>query len=237
MYDRSCYCQDMSTFLSKNPSSKGGEARRSKGEASRETILLAAARLATTKGLEGLSIGDLAAEVGMSKSGLYAHFKSKEELELATIATAATIFDSEVLQPVRPVPAGIERLKALADSFLSHLERRVFPGGCFFAAVAAELDTRPGPARDRVLEVLNSWVSSLRQCILDAQALGKIDARAEVGQVVFEIQAMLMAANFLFVMTNDPIRLIQARKGVENALARWVVRAESRKKRSKRRTP
>ena len=93
---------------------------------------------------------DLAAEVGMSKSGLYAHFKSKEELELATIATAAAIFDSEVLQPATPVPAGIERLKALANSFLSHLERRVFPGGCFFAAVAAELDTRPGPARDRV---------------------------------------------------------------------------------------
>ena len=80
--------------------------------------------------------------------------------------------------------------------------------------------------------MLNSWVSSLRQCILDAQALGEIDPRAEVGQVVFEIQAMLLAANFLFVMTNDPIRLTQARKGVENVLARWAVRAESKKKRS-----
>jgi AcrR family transcriptional regulator len=224
----------MSAAFSKKTNLDGEELRPSKGQASRAAILLAAAKLATTRGLDGLSIGDLAAEVGMSKSGLYAHFKSKEELELATIATAAGIFDTEVLQPVAPVPAGIERLKALANSFLSHLERRVFPGGCFFAAVAAELDTHPGPARDRVLEVLNSWVSSLRQCILDAQALGEIDPSAEVGQVVFEVQAMLLTANFLFVLTNDPIRLTQARKGVENALARWAVRAESKKKRSAR---
>jgi AcrR family transcriptional regulator len=227
----------MSAVLSKQTSSEGGEPHHPKGQASRATILLAAAKLATMKGLNGLSIGDLAAEVGMSKSGLYAHFKSKEELELATIETAAAIFDSEVLQPATGVPAGTEKLKTLANSFLSHLERRVFPGGCFFAAAAAELDTRPGRARDRVVELLNSWISLLRQCILDAQALGEIDPRAEVGQVVFEIEAVLLAANFLFVMTNDPIRLTQARKGVENALARWAVRAESRKKRSARRTP
>src|SRR5262249_26926999 len=201
-YDRSCYCQGMSDALSKKTSSAGGEPHPSKGQASRANILLAAAKLATTKGLVGLSIGDLAAEVGMSNSGLYAHFKSKEELELATIETAAAIFDSEVLQPVTRAPAGIARLKSLTNSFLSHLERRVFPGGCFFAAVAAELDTRPGSARDRVVEVLNSWLSLLRQCILDTQTLGELDPQAQVDQVVFEIQAMLLAANFLFVMTN-----------------------------------
>jgi AcrR family transcriptional regulator len=170
----------------------------------------------------------------MSKSGLYAHFKSKEELELATIATAAAIFDSEVLQPVIQAQAGIARLKSLADSFLSHLERRVFPGGCFFAAVAAELDTHPGPARDRVVEILNSWISLLRQCILDAQGLGEIDPQAEVDQVVFEVQAMLLAANFLFVMTNDPLRLTQARRGVEDVLARVAARAKPKKKRADR---
>jgi AcrR family transcriptional regulator len=224
----------MSAAFSKESNLDGDRARPSKGQASRATILLAAAKLATTKGLDGLSIGDLAAEVGMSKSGLYAHFKSKEELELATIATAAAIFDSEVLQPVALVPLGIERLRALANSFLSHLERRVFPGGCFFAAVAAELDTHPGPARDRVLEVLNSWVSLLRQCILDAQACGEIDLGAEVNQVVFEIQAMLLAANFLFVMSNDLLRLAQARRGVENVLARFAVCAKPKKRRSPR---
>ena len=206
-------------------SSQSGVARNLKGQSSRTTILLAAAKLATMKGLNGLSLSDLASEVGMSKSGLYAHFKDKEALELATIEIAATIFDSEVLQPAIAVQAGTERLKALASSFLSHLERKVFPGGCFFASVAAELDTRPGSARDRVVEVLGKWLSLLKQCIIDAQELGEIDPKAEVDQAVFEIEAMLLAANFLFVMMNDPMYLVQARSGVENVLKRLAVSA------------
>ena len=125
----------------------------SKGQVSRTTILLAAAQLATTKGLDGLSIGELAAHVGMSKSGLYAHFKSKEELQLATIEMATAIFDREVIQPAMSVPAGIARLKALADSFLVPPRMECFPGGCFFAAVGMELNTSPGSPRDRVVEV------------------------------------------------------------------------------------
>src|SRR5262245_11474646 len=183
----------MNANWSKRNGADAGDPSLSKGQVSRAAILHAAAKLATTKGLDGLSIGDLAAEVGMSKSGLYAHFKSKEELELATIETAAAIFEREVLQPVAGAPAGIARLKSLANSFLAHLERKVFPGGCFFAAVGAELDTRPGPVRDRVAAVVSSWLSLLRQCIVDAQALGEIDPRAEVDQVVFEVQAMLLA--------------------------------------------
>ncbi len=218
-------------------SSESDEPRRSKGQSSRTTILLTAAKLATTKGLTGLSLGDLATEIGMSKSGLYAHFKSKEELELATIETAAVIFDSEVLQPAMKAQAGTERLKTLASSFLSHLERRVFPGGCFFASVAAELDTRPGPARDRVVEILGNWLALLRQCILEAQDLGEIDPNTEVDQAVFEIESMLLAGNFLFVMMNDPIHLTQARRGVENVLARLTVRMEPKQKRSARGMP
>jgi AcrR family transcriptional regulator len=236
-YDRSCYCQVMKTPSTPKTGPGGDESRPSKGEASRATILHSAAKLATMRGLDGLSIGDLAAEVGMSKSGLYAHFKSKEELELATIETAAAIFESEVLQPAARAHAGAERLRALADAFLSHVERRVFPGGCFFAAVASELDTRPGPARDRVVAVLGTWQSLLRQCLLDAQASGEIDAKAEVAQAVFEVQAMLLAGNFQFVMTNDPILLTRARKGVEHVLARVEVGEEPKRKRSARGSP
>jgi AcrR family transcriptional regulator len=224
----------MSAVFSKKISSEPREPHASKGQASRDTILRTAATMATTRGLDGLSIGDLAAEVGMSKSGLYAHFKSKEELELATIETASAIFDREVVQPVTPAPAGIARLRALIDSFLSYLERRVFPGGCFFAAVAMELDSRPGPTRDRVVEVLNAWRASLRQCLLDAQATREIDPTADVDQVVFEVQAMLFAANFLFVMTDDPVRLTQARRGVEGVLARCTVGPKVGKKRPPR---
>jgi AcrR family transcriptional regulator len=227
----------MNTPWTEETGPRGDAPRPSKGEASRTTILLAAAKLATMRGLDGLSIGDLAAEVGMSKSGLYAHFKSKEELELATIETAATIFEREVLRPAARAHAGTERLGALVDAFLSHLERRVFPGGCFFAAVASELDTRPGPARDRVAAVLNQWRSLLGQCLLDAQASGEVDARAEVAQAVFEIQAMLLAGNFQFVMTSDPTLLTQARQGVEHVLARLAASVAPKKKRSARRSP
>jgi AcrR family transcriptional regulator len=192
----------------------------SQGQHSRETILLAAARLATLHGLEGLSIGDLAAHVGMSKSGLYAHFKSKEELQLAVIDTAAEIFQDDVLRPAMANSAGLKRLLALVDAFLSHVQRRVFPGGCFFAAVAAELDTRPGRARDRVAEIQREWLGLLEQCFLEGQANGEISPRAEIAQAVFETEAMLIAANFLFVMTNDMLRLTQARQGVEHVLAR-----------------
>jgi AcrR family transcriptional regulator len=227
----------MKTSSSKKNDAAGDEPRPSKGEASRATILHTAAKLATTRGLDGLSIGDLAAEVGMSKSGLYAHFKSKEELELATIETAAAIFDSEVLQPAGQAPAGTERLRALVDAFLSHLERRVFPGGCFFASVATELDTRPGPARDRVVQVLERWSSLLRQCILDGQACGAIDPGADVAQAVFEIQAMLLTGNFQFVLSNDLVRLSQARQGVEHVLTRLATSEGPRKKRPARGAP
>ena len=221
----------MSNISSSKTSWEGKEPRKSKGQTSRETILLTATKLATLKGLSGLSLADLAAEVGMSKSGLYAHFKDKEELELAMIETAAVIFDRDVFQPAMTANGGTERLRAAADAYLSHLQHRVFPGGCFFAAVAAELDTRPGLARDRVFEVVGRWLSLLKQCLLEAQEIGEIDAKTEVDQAAFEIQAMLLAANFFFVMSNDPIHLAQARRGVENVLARLTVSTESKKKR------
>src|SRR5947209_52572 len=107
---------------------------RADGVVSRGVILNAAARLATTRGLEGLSIGELAQHIGMSKSGLYAHFKSKEELELATIETAAEIFANDVLGPAGVSPGGLSRVRALSEAFLRHLERRVFPDGRFFPA-------------------------------------------------------------------------------------------------------
>src|SRR3954447_3594828 len=108
-----------------------GRKPRADGVQSRQAILQAAAHLATTRGLEGLSIGELAQHIGMSKSGLYAHFKSKEELELATIETAAEIFERDVVKPAIESPGGLRRVWALSEAFFGHLQRRVFPGGCF----------------------------------------------------------------------------------------------------------
>jgi len=206
--------------MKENSSVRQSPAPSAKGERSREAILTAAASLATTHGLHGLSIGDLAAHVNMSKSGLYAHFKSKEELELATIDAASEIFEREVLAPAASAPPGVRRLRALTASFLDHLARQVFPGGCFFAAVAAELDTRPGPTRDRVAQVINDWMAMLTQCLQDAKESGEIDAKADVPQAAFEANAMLTAANFMFVMSNDPAPLARARTAIDGLLAR-----------------
>ena len=192
--------------------------RRADGERSRQAILEEAARLATVEGLEGLSIGRLASAVGMSKSGLYAHFKSKLELQLATIETADTVFRSEVVGPGLAAPAGTARVLALCDAFLSHVELRTFPGGCFFAAVAAEMNVRPGPVRDRIGEFVGGWMGAIEGGIREAQSLGEIAAEADPTQLAFETNAMLIGANLAFPLFGDPRILERARVGVRERL-------------------
>src|SRR5689334_24510877 len=122
--------------------------RRSDGLRSREAILREAARLATVDGLGGLSLAHLADAVGMSKSGLFAHFGSKEELQLATIDAASAIFEELVIEAAAGAESGVPRLRAYIERFLDHVEDGVFPGGCFFISAMSELDTHPGPVRD-----------------------------------------------------------------------------------------
>jgi AcrR family transcriptional regulator len=210
LYDRSCYLASMNTETTRRP--------RADGERSRHAILDAAARLATVEGINGLSIGGLAEQIGMSKSGLYAHFKSKEELQLATIDTAAGLFNAEVVEPSVAAPAGRARLWALSNEFLAHLERGVFPGGCFLASVAAELDTRPGPVRDRIAEFVEEWVGLIVAVVEDAQRAGEIDATETPEQLAFEIDAMLLMGNAAYVMNPGPEPLHRARRGIERLI-------------------
>jgi AcrR family transcriptional regulator len=197
-----------------------GRRPRADGVQSRQAILHAAAELATTRGLEGLSIGELAQHIGMSKSGLYAHFKSKEELELATIETAAGIFEREVLGPAGESPGGLGRVWALAEAFLGHLERRVFPGGCFFATVAAQLASRPGRPRDRVTDLLRLWEEHFVEALDEAIRAGELPRDADVGQLVFEITAMLTRANFAWIQAEATGVLDRARVGIRHVLER-----------------
>lgn len=193
---------------------------RADGVASRRAILTAAASLATTRGLEGLSIGDLAKHIGMSKSGLYAHFKSKEELELATIDTAAEIFENDVIRAVPESPGGLSRVRALVEAFLGHLARRVFPGGCFFATVAAQLATHPGRPRDRILQMHMEWAAQFMNALRQARDARELPRDVDLEQLVFEITAMMFRANFAWIMTEDRHVLEQARLGIEHVLDR-----------------
>jgi AcrR family transcriptional regulator len=193
--------------------------RRADGERSRQAILRGAANLATVDGLRGLSIGGLAAHIGMSKSGLYAHFGSKEELQLATVTTAREIFDAEIVQPTQAIDDPLERLLALCEGFLSYLERRVFPGGCFFASCAAELDTHPGPVKDAIAAVQQHWLDQLRQLIHDAQRTGSLDSAEDPTQLAFELEAYLLMGNATFVLNDDPSALGRARAAIRSRLA------------------
>jgi AcrR family transcriptional regulator len=208
---------------------------RADGVESRRAILHAAANLATTRGLEGLSIGELAQHIGMSKSGLYAHFRSKEELELATIETAAEVFQRDVLGPASESPGGIGRVLALGEAFFGHLERRVFPGGCFFATVAAQLASHPGRARDRVLQVQKQWLDQFAEALGQARDTGELPGDTDIDQLVFEITAMMIRANFAWIVTNDTRVLDQARIGIRHVLDRAVGHSGRKRPSSKRR--
>src|SRR5213082_686093 len=126
--------------------------RRLRGMRTRQSILVHAARVGSAEGLEAVSLQRLAGDLGISKSGLFAHFGSKEELHLATVDEAARIFTDEVMRPGLASPAGVGRIWALCEAYLSYVERDVFPGGCFFEAALAEFDSRPGPVRERILQ-------------------------------------------------------------------------------------
>jgi AcrR family transcriptional regulator len=193
--------------------------RRADGERSRQAILDAAARLATIEGIEGLSIGRLADATGMSKSGLYAHFGSKEELQLATVAFADAIFDEDVITPAMSRDEGLARVEALCDRFLSHVERGVFPGGCFFMSVAAEMDTRPGPVRDRIAAFQAEWTKRMASELRRAQRAGALGASTRIEQLAFELNAILGHANAVFLLSGDPGVFKLARRGIRDRLA------------------
>jgi len=154
----------------------------------------------------------------MSKSGLYAHFGSKEELQLATVDTAFSIFSSEVIEPTLPVDDPLAQLLALVDAFIDHLERRTFPGGCFFATTWVEFGTKPGPVKDRIMEISHGWIEHLRSLLADAQSSGAIDAGEDPAQLAFEIEAYLLLGNTEFVATGDAKHLHRARNAVARRL-------------------
>jgi AcrR family transcriptional regulator len=196
----------------------GSRRPRADGERSRAAILRAAASLATVDGLEGLSIGNLAAATGMSKSGLFAHFRSKEELQLATVAEAERIFTAEVVQPALAAHPGVAQLAAACEGFFSYLEHRVFPGGCFFAATALEMGTRPGPVKDRVAAIQSDFTALLRSFAATALEQRELPAREDPDRLAFELHAILLGADTKFILNDDPAVLDLARQVVRQRL-------------------
>ena len=185
---------------------------RADGERTRSAILRAAASLATVDGLEGLSIGNLAAAIGMSKSGLYAHFGSKQELQLATVQEAGRIFADEVVQPALAAPPGLAQLAAVCEAFFEHLRRRTFPGGCFFAGAALEMGTRPGPVKEAVAGFQAGFVDLLRGFVATAIEQNQLPPGEDPDHLAFELNGICLAADANFVLHDNPAVLDLARQ-------------------------
>ena len=201
-----------------NQRSRAPRHPRAAGERTRAAILRAAASLATVDGLEGLSIGNLAAATGISKSGLYAHFGSKQELQLATVDEAERILTAEVIQPALTARPGLAQLAAVCEAYFSYVQRRVFPGGCFFAATALEMGARPGPVKDRVAAITSGFTALLRGFAAAAAGQHELPAREDPGRLAFELHAILLAADTKFVLHDDPAVLDLARQVIRQRL-------------------
>ena len=192
---------------------------RSDGQRSRTAILEQAAQLATIEGIGGLSIGRLAEAVGMSKSGLFAHFGSKEELQLATVDLAGELFTEHVLSAADSARGARERLSDLVEGYLRYVGEETFPGGCFFASVLAEVDMRPGPVRDAMIEALQGWLGLLESTIREAQADGTIAADVDAAQLAFELEALLYFSNQQYVVQRSSEPIERARTALQTRIA------------------
>jgi AcrR family transcriptional regulator len=188
----------------------------SKGEETRQAILSRAFELATVVGVSGLSIGRLAEEMGLSKSGLFAHFGSKEALEVAVVEEASRQFVQEVMVPALRHPRGEPRLRALFDRWIEWGQR---PGGCFFVGVSAELDDRPGPPRDALVRAIKDWVDELAKAVRIAIAEGHFRQDVDPEQVAFEIYGLMLGMHTFHRFLREPTTLDRARTAFERVLA------------------
>jgi AcrR family transcriptional regulator len=204
------------------PPAVGEPARLSEEERTRRTILDRAVVRATERGLESLSLGGLADELAMSKSGLFAHFGSKEELQLATIERAREIFVVEVIEPGLELPTGLERLRGLCEAWLSYAEDGVLPGGCFFATTTSEFANRPGVVRDRLESLMQQWLGLLERAIRAARRKHQLEPQVDAKRLAFEVFAVGDTASCyhgIFGNTAIATARMAIRQQIDNAAA------------------
>ena len=194
------------------------DGRRLRGDRTRRAILARAVDIASAEGLEGLSLGRLATDLGVSKSGLFAHFGSKQELQLETIDAASEIFEEHVWVPVADSEPGLVRLVALMSSWLEYFHDPPFSGGCFFSNAHHEFDSRSGPVHDRIAEQKQRWMDAIVAHVKSAQKRGQLRREIEPEQLAFELDAMGVLANSLWQLRRDELAFARAMTAIRNRL-------------------
>ncbi len=190
----------------------------SRGTETREAILDHAVRLASEVGLEGLTIGRLASALDLSKSGLFAHFGSKDELQVQVLDRAAARFADVVVRPALAAPRGEARLRALFERWLRWPREVPQPGGCIFVQAAAELDDRPGAARDRLVALERDWLAVIARVVRGAQAEGQLRPDLDPEQVAFELHAVMLACHHASRLLRDRNAVERARRALDRLI-------------------
>jgi AcrR family transcriptional regulator len=197
-----------------HPAPQPADGRRARGLRSREAVLERSVQMASRDGLEGLTIGELAADLAVHKSSVFALFGSKVELQLATLAAARTILIDQVVVPALGSEEGLPRLRAIGDAWCDYLSSDIFEGGCFLCAASAEMDGRPGPVRDAVAAVMSEWINVLSANVDSAAAAGQLQGDIDRSALAFRLNALGMAANWQRQLLHDS-------SGIEHARAAW----------------
>jgi len=185
----------------------------------RQRILDRSLAIASAEGLEGLTIGRLADEMGMSKAGLLGHFGTKEGLQLAVVDEAAAVFSREVPERVKQAPSGLPHLRAVCEAWVSYLEREVLPGGCFFTAATTEFDGRSGRVRDALAGMNALWRRDLRIHTRRAMSFGELPGDTDVDQLIYEVVGIMLALNHFLQLEHDNAAPARARRALERLLS------------------
>ncbi len=193
----------------------------SKGQQTRQTILDAALALAGTVGLEGLSIGAVAERTAMSKSGVFAHFGSREELQISVLKEYDRCFTDEIFQPALARARGLPRVRALFDNWMNRASVEI-RSGCIFIGGAVEFDDQPGPVRDVLVRSVQAWLEALERAVGQAIEQGHFKPEAEPAQIVFEIHGLILALHYEARLLHKPGAIERARQGFADVLARYA---------------
>ncbi|WP_328967686.1 TetR/AcrR family transcriptional regulator [Streptomyces sp. NBC_00239] len=194
------------------------DGRIERGNRTRRLVLDHTMGIASAEGLQGLSLGKISTELGLSKSGVFALFGSKESLQVETVRSAVDVFVRHVVRPLRAEPAGAAKAWRLCELWLGYSGRRVFPGGCFFHAVSAEFDSRPGPVHDEIAKARRNWSGYVERVLEEARLAGGFRADLDAAQVAFEIIALMEMADSESVLHDDVRAYTRAATGILSRL-------------------
>ena len=211
----------MSRIASVTPASAETRSRTlPKGQQTKAAIVDAALRMAAQVGLEGLSIGSLAEAMGMSKSGVFAHFGSRDELQISVVREYYARFEAQVFQPAMMQPRGLPRVRALFEHWMRFTSAEL-DSGCIFISGAVEFDDRPGPVRDALAEAVGAWIDAMTRAVAQAGEQGHLLASADPRQISFEIHALILALHYEARFMRRPGSMERAVQGFHNILARY----------------